>query len=357
MLRATATVHLAALQHNLACVKKLAKGAAVQVMVKANAYGHGLLVVANALSQADAFGVATLEEALELRKNGIVKPIVLMAGFFDPEELPLILQHDLTIVIHEFYQLQMLEQARPNKPISIWLKVDSGMHRLGFPPHEIAALYSRLSQQPWIKKPFGWMTHLADADNPANNTTLAQLACFTNTVGHLPGAKSIANSAAIVSWPQTHADWVRPGIMLYGVSPLIDDMGSHLGLKPVMTLSTQLIAIHSLKCGDAVGYGGTWVCPQDMPVGVAAIGYGDGYPRHAQNGTPVLVNGYPCQLAGRVSMDMITIDLRNAPTAKIGDRVTLWGENLPIEYVARKAQTIPYELFCNLTSRVARCII
>jgi alanine racemase len=319
--------------------------------IKANGYGHGLERVARTLCDADALGVACVEEAVSLREAGITTPITLLEGFFHADELPLICRHNLDLVIHQVQQIDLLQDHVPQKPLKVWLKVDSGMHRLGVPAAEAEALWQRLSNISNIEV-FGLMTHLANADDLSDATTGKQLALFNESCSKLPGARTIANSAGLLGWPQSHAEWNRPGISLYGVSPFIAGRGDQHGLRPVMTLRSELIAISQLQAGDAIGYGGSWRCPEDMPVGVVAVGYGDGYPRHAESGTPILLNGKRVPLVGRVSMDMISVDLREQPEAKIGDEVVLWGEGLPVEEVAAYASTIPYELLCGVTGRV-----
>lgn len=346
-----ARVGLDALRSNLELARRTAPHSRVLAVVKANAYGHGLVPVARALSDADAFGVAGVEEALLLRQAGITRPIVLLEGFFHSAELDAVVRHELSLVIHAPHQVEALATAAPAAPVRVWIKLDTGMHRLGFAPAELASVLPRLQALPGIEV-MGLMTHFACADDRADPATGRQLECFHAAVRGLAGEHSLANSAALLGWPQTHADWVRPGLMLYGISPFLDDTAVDQGLTPAMTLETELIAIRDCPAGEAVGYGGAWVCPETMPVGVAAIGYGDGYPRHAPAGTPVLVDGRPAQLIGRVSMDMITLDLRGLPGARVGSRVTLWGEGLPVEQIARAAETIPYELVCAVTARV-----
>ncbi len=355
--RAEATIDLAALRHNWQQVKTLAPKSAILAMIKANAYGHGAVLVAKSLDKTEGFGVASSEEALQLREAGIKQRIVLMAGVGNVEELKLAERWQLDIVVHHISQLELLQKVALAHPVTVWLKIDTGMHRLGLPLSQAESAYKTLSQLTSVAKPIHLMTHLADADDIQKTTTQLQVANFQKIIASFTGPKSIANSAGILAWPETHKDFVRPGIMLYGVSPLLGQTGNAHQLQPVMTFTSRLIAINQLRRGDHVGYGGTWTCPEDMTVGVVAVGYGDGYPRHAKNGTPVLVNGVICPLAGRVSMDMITIDLRPLPTAKIGDVVTLWGNGLPIENVARSAETIGYELLCNLNMRVNRRVI
>lgn len=347
-----ALIDLNALRHNLRRVRELAPASQIMAIIKADAYGHGIVRVAQALGDVDAFGVARFNEAIALREAGITQPIVLLGGFLEAAELPLICQHRLSVVVHQSSQLDMLEYTLLSTPVPVWLKVDSGMHRLGFPPNRVKDAWERLKRCPSVAKPLRLMTHLASADDRADDLTLKQLACFTASVAGLEAEQTIANSAAILGWPQTHADWVRPGLMLYGVSPFPGHTATQDGLKPVMTLSTKLIAKHALSKGASVGYGASWTCPQDMQVGIAAIGYGDGYPRHAVSGTPVLLNGQRVPLIGRVSMDMICVDLRSQPEASVGDPVILWGEGLPVEEVAQHASTIPYELLCAVARRV-----
>jgi alanine racemase len=350
---AQAIINLSALTHNLRQAKAAAPPAKTLAVIKANGYGHGIVRVAKALdSEADRFAVASVEEAMELREAGIKKPIVLLEGFFDAGELPLILQHSLEIVVHHQIQLDILNKHKAaNAKLNVWLKIDTGMHRLGFATENVKTVWQELNANELIDS-ITLMTHLANADDRQDSYTDIQLERFTQCTQDLPGPRSVANSAGILGWPATHSDINRPGILLYGSNPFTTGTGADVGLKPVMTLQTELIAIHRFKKGEPIGYGGTWKCPQDMPVGVAAIGYGDGYPRHAGSGTPVLVNGQRAQLAGRVSMDMIGIDLRNTPNAQVGDPVILWGEGLPIDEIAHHASTISYELLCGVTQRV-----
>jgi len=346
------TINLTALQHNVQQVRAMAPKRAVMAMVKSNAYGHGLERIASALKDAEALGVACSEEGLILRAAGVKNPIVLMEGLFTAEELPHVTKNNFILVVHHVAQIDMLEKHHGNLPISIWLKIDTGMHRLGFDPSEVQTMYARLMNCPAVKKPIGLMTHFAESDSVERAHTLQQIDIFNSTTHNLPGPRSLANSAGIIAWPSAHGDWVRPGIMLYGASPFVGHRGVEHHLQPVMALSSELIAIHHLTKGSRVGYGGTWVCPEDMRVGVIGIGYGDGYPRHAQNGTPVLVNNRPCPLAGRVSMDMISVDLRTQPDASVGDPVLLWGPGLPVEVVAEYSGTTGYELLTRITQRV-----
>lgn len=346
-----ARVGLDALRSNLELARRTAPHSRILAVVKANAYGHGLVPVARTLEAADAFGVAGVEEALALRQAGIEKPIVLLEGCFHAAELDEVVRHDLSLVVHAAHQIEALATLGLAASVRVWIKLDTGMHRLGFAPAELEAVRARLQAVAGVELA-GLMTHFACADDRDNPATRRQLECFHAATRGLDGEQSLANSAALLGWPDSHADWVRPGLMLYGISPFLDDTAADQGLTPAMTLETELIAIRDCAAGEAVGYGGAWVCPETMPVGVAAIGYGDGYPRHAPDGTPVLVDGRPSQLIGRVSMDMITLDLRGLPEARVGSRVTLWGEGLPVEKIARAAGTIPYELVCAVTARV-----
>jgi len=349
---AEARIHLSALQSNLQRVRTLALSSRVMAIIKANGYGHGMLRVAKALASADGFGVACLEEALALRDAGISQPILLLEGFYETSELELICKHGLAIVVHHDFQIDILEKSRLPTPIHVWLKIDTGMHRLGFSPQQVSRACQRLKSCSNVAVIPGLMTHLADADDRHDTLTQQQIDCFKATVSGLEGEKSIANSAAIIAWPQSHGDWVRPGVMLYGVSPFGDSAGDTEGLQPVMTLTSKLIAINNFKKGYKIGYGGEWTCPEDMPVGVVAIGYGDGYPRGVPSGTPVVINGQRASIIGRVSMDMITVDLRGLPSVQVGDTVILWGSGLAVEEIALCAKTIPYELLCRVTQRV-----
>lgn len=344
-------IDLAALRHNFQQIKKLAPHSAVLAMVKSNAYGHGLERIALALPEANALGVACLEEGMILRKVGVKNPIMLMEGLFRPDELPRAVEGNFILVVHHIAQVEMLENANI-PPIPIWLKIDTGMHRLGFAPDEVANAYTRLMNCSAVKKPIGLMTHFAEADSDNNEKTLQQIELFNRVTQSFSGPKSLANSGGILTSPAAHADWVRPGIMLYGASPFSKHSGNEYGLKPVMSLTSELIAIHHLKKGERIGYGGTWVCPEDMRVGIVAIGYGDGYPRHAKNEAPILVNGQRCSLVGRVSMDMSSVDLRNQPNAQVGDPVILWGDGLPVESIAAHSDTTGYELLTRITQRV-----
>lgn len=350
-----AEIDLRALQHNLQQVRHFAPRQQVYAMVKADAYGHGLIDVAKALSAVgvDGFGVAFLDEGLALRRAGLRERIISLEGFYNLEELKPASEYQIDLVVHHAAQVEQLAQLPASQPVRVWLKIDTGMHRLGFLPEHALATWQRLSDITAIQE-LNLLTHFACPDDLNNPFTTQQFNSFNEVTQSLPGLRSLANSAAILAWPQTHGDAVRPGIMLYGISPFTGKTGLDHDLQAVMTLHSELIAIHHLKQGAQIGYGGTYTCPTDMPVGVIAIGYGDGYPRHAPNGTPVLVNNQRVPLVGRVSMDMITVDLRAQPQAQIGDPAILWGKGLPVEEIATLCSTIGYELVTQVTARVPK---
>lgn len=341
-----------ALRHNLHEVRRRSHSR-VMAIIKANGYGHGLVWVARTLREADAFGVASLEEGLELRAAGVEQDICLLEGFFDEREIPLIFQERLTPVIHEIHQVDALRRFRGDGgALDVWIKVDTGMHRLGFSVGEVPAVVRDLMALSCIRR-LGLMSHFASAEVLSASTTLGQLESFQSLA--FPALRrSLANSAAVIQWPQTHADWVRPGLMLYGATPLSAGTGPSLDLVPVMTMKSQLISVRRRMRGDAIGYGGDYRCPEDMPVGIVGIGYGDGYPREFISEVFVSIRGRKAPLIGRVSMDMVSVDLRSVPGAQLGDEVILWGQGLPVEDVARAAGTIPYTLLCGLTQRLPR---
>lgn len=352
-----ALIDLSALEHNFGVVRKKAQNSRIMAVIKANAYGHGLLSVASALKGVDAFAVLELDAAVRLREAGVHQPILLLEGFFSPADLIVIDQYHLSAVIHHHEQLAMLTASKQRNKINIFLKINTGMNRLGFSPKQALAALEILMANPLIGQ-ITLMTHLASADDPFKEEEIDQQLQFFFTIRekyHLPS--SVANSAAILRYPETHAEWVRPGIMLYGASPFIDKTAAELDLRPVMTVSSQIIAIQHLAEKGKVGYGGHFEAEQPMRIGVVACGYADGYPRHAPTGTPVLVNGQRTRLVGRVSMDMLTVDLTGIENAEIGSQVILWGRKLPIEEVAQSAGTISYELFCALSSRVKTLIV
>jgi alanine racemase len=350
----SATIDTGALRHNLSVVRLWAPRSRVMAVIKANAYGHGLVAVARALESADAFAMARVDEGLTLRAAGIKTSTVLLEGVFDREQLDAAAAANFELVVHTPEQIELLRAAAPGVRFKVWLKLDSGMNRLGFKGAAFGAAHTALCALRAVQSPVNLFTHLASADAPDDATTADQLACFNNATRSLPGERCIANSAGMLSFSEAQADWVRPGLLLYGVSPIEGAIGADYGLKAVMTLQAQVIAVKDLSAGERVGYGGHWTARRPTRLAVAAVGYGDGYPRILSAGTPVLVNGERAGLAGRVSMDMIGIDvtdLRRPPA--LGDPVILWGEGLPVEEIAVWADTIPYELLCGISQRVA----
>ncbi len=350
---AWAVIDLDALRHNFRLLRARAGCARVMAVVKADAYGHGLVPVARALAEeADALAVAHLSEARVLRRAGIRTPIVLLHGALGEGEWREVLALGLQPVVHRAGQVDLLERLRPARPPAVWLKVDTGMHRLGVAPAELPELHRRLTRL--LDGPPRLLSHLACADEPDGAFHARQVERFLSLTEGLPGERSLANSAALLGRPDLALDWVRPGIALYGASPFPGRRGGEWGLRAAMTFQARLIAVRALAAGEAVGYGAAWRAPRDLPLGTVAAGYGDGYPRACPSGTPVHVRGRPAALAGRVSMDLITLDLSAAPGAVPGDAVTLWGGDLPVETVAAAAGTIPYELLTRLGGRVER---
>jgi len=348
-----ARINLSALTFNLSQARRAAPDSRVMAVIKADGYGHGMVAVAGALDAADAFAVASLEEGLLLREAGVEKPILLLEGVFSNDELEAVVHHGFELVVHHAPQLEQLQTLQLTADLTVWLKVNTGMNRLGFAPEQALVAWDRLAAMPQVTTQ-RWMSHFACADEPRHAANAAQEKVFRELCTQREAPRSLANSAAILNQPSSHFDWVRPGIMLYGASPMADGQVSPVELSPVMRLTSELIAVHHCRKGDAIGYGQTWVCPEDMPLGVVAAGYGDGYPRHAPSGTPVLVNHKPVTLVGRVSMDMLCVDLRTQPQACVGNPVELWGPGLPVEDVALAAGTISYALLCGVTPRVPR---
>ena len=342
-----------ALAHNIACVKKYAPNQAILAMVKADAYGCSLQWVLPVLEPlVEGFGVACLEEARSVRQYCPGKPCWLMQGIFSPEEIATVLDLGLTVVVHNPQQLAWLTANLLPDQITVWVKVDTGMHRLGFHPEELSDVLTTLYSCPWIDKNIGLMTHLGCADTPESLVCQHQLQVWKDIAQRYPDMpKSVANSAAMIALPETHADWVRPGLMLYGASPFADRSSAELGLRPVMHFVSAVTTIHRCDTGDAIGYGAVWRCQRPSIIGVIPVGYGDGYPRHVQENTQVWINGQAVPIVGRVSMDMMTIDLTDCPNVTIGDRVELWGKYITIETVAQQANTIAYELMTQVTAR------
>ena len=344
-----AQVNLAALRSNLARVRERAPGTQVMAVVKANAYGHGLMRVLPALDGADGLALVELDAAIALRAAHYARRILLLEGFFSPDELPEFAARRLATVVHHEQQVRMLETARLARPLEVFVKVNTGMNRLGIAPGAVAPLVERLSHCESVAV-LRLMMHFARADE--DDGIAEPLRVFEAACKGLPYPRSVANSAGVIRHAETGGDIVRPGIMLYGATPFTYDSAESLGLEPVMTLRSELVAVQELAAGDAVGYGASYVAPGPRRIGVVACGYADGYPRHAPNGTPALVCGRKVPLAGRVSMDMITVDLSEVPEAQVGSPVVLWGEGLPVDDVAGAASTVGYELLCAVAPRV-----
>lgn len=336
-----------AVRSNFDLAKSLAPQARVMAIVKADGYGHGIARIANALvDRADAFGVASLEEAVQIREAGIDTRIVLLEGPFSASEVRDIEAYKLDSVIHSSNQIDYLDKA--SAPLSIWIKIDTGMHRLGFAPTDLEQVFARVRKKDHV---IHFLTHFASAHEADDASVDEQMRAFDTALKSYEGERSVANSSAVLAWPQHRADWIRPGLMLYGVSPFKGRSAHACGLKPAMTVASELIAVREVEAGGSVGYGKAYVCPDTMPVGVVAFGYGDGYPRQASTGTPILVNGIRTQVIGEASMDMLTVDLRPIPNVQLGAPVELWGPNIPVEEVASYAATIPYELLCRVRMR------
>jgi alanine racemase len=348
------TIDTGALRHNLEVIRRLAPKSRVMAVIKANAYGHGLIAVARALGAADAFAVARVDEGLALREAGIKTPIVLLEGVMDAEQLKAAARADFELVVHSPEQIELLLAAPSGVRFKVWLKLDSGMNRLGFKGDAFRSAHAALNQAPALKAPLNLITHLACADMPELPSTAEQLMVFSAATRSLAGERSVASSAAIIGFPDSQADWVRPGLMLYGISPFKGATGTDHGLRPAMALCSRVIAVKDLAEGEQVGYGGDWTATRPTRLAIASVGYGDGYPRSAASGTPVLVNGKRASLAGRVSMDMLAIDITEMQrAAQVGDPVVLWGEGLPVEEIALWAETVPYTLVCGISQRVA----
>jgi alanine racemase len=342
-----ATISAGAIAHNLELARRHAAGAKVWAVIKANAYGHGVERAARAARGADGFAVLDFEEAARVRRAGFAQPILILEGMFEPGDVSLVAEHRLTPVIHRREQLEMLGAA--SAPLDVYLKVNSGMNRLGFTGDEVPHAYQALVRHPQVKS-ITLMTHFADADGATG--VAAQLERFAGLTKSFRRPRSLANSAALLRFPEARGDWVRPGIMLYGCSPFADQSAAALGLRPAMTLASAIIATQELRPGEGVGYGLAYKAERPLRIGVVACGYADGYPRQAPSGTPVLVDGRRTRIVGRVSMDMITVDLTELPHAGIGAPVTLWGEGLSADEVAAAAGTLSYELLCALAPRV-----
>ena len=357
---ARAVIRLGALKHNLKVIREMAPGTRVMAVIKANAYGHGMLEVAKALADADSFAVARTSEARALREADIDSPIVILEGVFTGEELDMAIDAGFEIVVHCIEQFELLEQLESGQ-LTVWLKFDTGMNRLGFRVSEAEVLINRARECGAIGE-LRLMSHLANANDRQDDKTADQLSLFQSIADGFDGDVSIANSPGLFGWPESIPKpsgdiWIRPGISLYGISPFDGTSGVDLGLRPVMQLESRLISVKTINAGDPVGYGGTWAAEQDSLIGVVAAGYGDGYSHFLPSGTPVLVNNRRVPLAGGVSMDMIAIDLGPGASDKVGDPVLLWGDGLPVEEIARYAGTIPYQLVCGVLNREPRMVV
>lgn len=370
--RAWATIDLGALLANLAKAREFRPDASIVAVVKANAYGHGAVAVAQTirgqLREDDCFGVASIDEAIELRQAGISTSILLLEGVFNAAQLRQAVEKNFALVVHSPFQLALLEaffEARPlSTPLTIWLKIDTGMHRLGLSAEEFKQAWQALNWHIHVDK-LVVMSHFACADDKESGMTERQLALLDKILDDAGVAAdkreiSFAASSGIQQWPQSHYHWLRPGIMLYGGTAIIGENAIDHDIMPVMTLKARLISIKTVAAGESIGYGASYVCEQEQRIGVISIGYGDGYPRRMPAGTPVLIkcsgkkNTEPqrAPLCGRVSMDMTIVDLNDCPDARVGDEVILWGEGLPADEIARRCDTIAYELFCQVTPRV-----
>lgn len=344
-----AVISSRALQHNLSVVKQYAKTAKVMAVVKANGYGHGLINVAHALHEADGFATLNLSEAIDLREAGIEKPILLLEGPFGEDELRVAASFNISIVLHQKQQIKQLSQIKLARPVHVYLKMNTGMNRLGFLPADYQAVYRQVRAIENIAD-ITLMTHFATADEHVG--IVVPLKRFEEAIRSLEAPQSLANSATILRYPEAHANWVRPGIMLYGASPIGGEPAKNFDLKPAMQLTSRVIAVQTLEKGEGVGYGNTFTASKKMRIGVVACGYADGYPRHAPNGTPIAVSGQITQTVGRVSMDMLYCDLSILPAADVGSSVELWGNIISVDTVAEKAGTVGYELLCAVAPRV-----
>jgi alanine racemase len=342
-----------ALTHNLTVVRRYAPHARIMAILKANAYGHGLLLAANALKNVDGFALLELDAAICLRDAGYQQPILLLEGFFSTQELAIFEHYRLSAVIHQTEQIAMLSASK-HRNLDLFIKINTGMNRLGLAPGQFSQAIGKLLEKQYQKN-ITLMTHFASADEACEEENVVQqLQCFKAISKQHPYPCTLANSAALIRFPETHADWVRPGIMLYGASPFPDKTAAELDLQPVMTLSSKIIAVHDLKTGEKVGYNGLFQAPHAMRIGIVACGYADGYPRHAPTNTPVLINNQRSRLLGRVSMDMLAVDLTGIEDAGLNSPVILWGKGLSVDEVALSAGTTSYELLCALAPRVEK---
>ncbi len=350
---AKASIDLNALRSNYRLAQQISPASNSMAVVKANAYGHGAVACANALEGlVPAFGVACIEEAITLRMAGIRKPILLLEGSFTADEVAIAVQQNFWLMVENAQHVEQIVSSSPSAPVKVWLKVDTGMHRLGLDPDELTGIYHKLRDCSKVDDEMVLATHFACADDLDNDATLQQIALFDAVCQGIDAPRSMANSAGLMGWPQATAEWNRPGFMLYGSSPFETPHEIADLLRPVMTLRSGVIGVREIEAGDSVGYAHSWTARRRSVIATIAIGYGDGYPRHAPTGTPVLVNGQRAPLVGRVSMDMITVDVTDLPSVALNDPVILWGKELPVNEVAACAGTIGYELLTRMTGRV-----
>jgi alanine racemase len=350
-----AIINLQALRHNYQLARSLSGTGQAMPVVKANAYGHGAITVARALEpHAPALGVACIEEAVELRDAGVEKPILLLEGFFSREELELAAAKNFWLMLQSDFQLDTLSRHSAGKPVVVWLKIDTGMHRLGFQPDQAANIYQKLQASPQVAKEIVLATHFASADDLDSDFTSGQIELFRHCTSAINAPRSLANSPGLLGWPEARAEWNRPGFMLYGHSPFVEHHPEAARLQPVMTFRSEVMAVRDIAVGETVGYANSWTAQRPSRIATVPVGYGDGYPRHAENSTPVLINSQRAKLVGRVSMDMITVDITDLPPVNVGDEVILWGENLSANEVASHADTIGYEIMTRMHNRVPR---
>ena len=349
----SASIDIGALRHNFQQVRQAVGAAQILSVIKADAYGHGLQAVAMALAHSDGFGVAAIDEAVRLRELGVRKPIVVFGSFSSATEVPVFPQQNIAPMVHCVEQLELLEQASCSGQCDVWIKIDTGMHRVGFDEADVEAIVARAQRCSSVRRVL-LMSHLANADDPKDPFSRQQIATFRRCADGRGIERSVANSAGVVAWPASHFEWVRPGLMLYGVSPLCSQTGAEIGLRPVMTLKSEIIALKTVLAGQRVGYGGTWIAERTTRLAVVACGYGDGYPRRTVPGSAVLIDGRRAAIAGHVSMDLMSVDVSAHPNVALGDEVELWGAGLTVEEVAANAATIGYELLCGVTKRVPR---
>jgi alanine racemase len=342
-----AYINLSALTFNLQAVKKIAKNSKIMAVLKANAYGHGLVETVKAIKSVEGIAILTIEEAVKIRKAGFKNTILLLEGLFVAEDIHQVEKLNLNLVLHNDQQIEYLNEVTLKNPINVHLKINTGMNRLGFSPDQVDYLIENLNANPNVAG-ITLMTHFATADEKEGITK--QLDCFNRVTNNYNFSSSVANSAALYKFPEARLDWVRPGILLYGASPFDDISAKKIDVKPVMSLMSKIIAIQNIKKGQAVGYGNNFIAKEDMRIGIVACGYGDGYPRHAKTGTPIFVHNKITKTIGRVSMDMLYVDLSKIDKAGIGSKVEMWGSLISVDEVAKNSGTVGYELLCNISA-------